>query len=132
MLGGIFEINSEYHYDKTLRIWNKDKSDSLGFKEHQVQRMTPVKFGENYIGIGDKIIVSRNGFEYTVIEYSYDEEGINVSGISENKKVYYFGIREITSYTPLYPNKKIELTDEQLVEELKKRGLLENGKILKA
>lgn len=133
MLWGVFGIKIDFYYDKTLGVWDKDKSDFWIFKENQVQRMTPVKFNGEYIGEGDTITYDNK--KYTVIEYGYDEKGIVISTLNQDKEQIWFYANEIHSHTPLYTtntNKKIELTNEQLVEELEKRGLLENGKILKA
>ena len=98
----------------------------------------PMKLGDEYVCVGD----TYEDDEYEdreIYDYNWYNGGITI----ENTKDWQTNCRssfslEPEDYTPLHPlntppqlNSSNELTDDEMVEELKKRGVITNGKIIK-
>jgi hypothetical protein len=133
MIGGVFEVNTDYYCDKTKYVYSKDKSDYWNFKNSELQELTPIIHNGYQIGIGDK--VNDGDLWGTVHGYYWCDGRYRVLVVEDNNfedGCYQIFENHIAEVKPLYnPVKKIEHTDDELVAELERRGRLVDGKVLK-
>lgn len=115
------EIDSINYEVKSVSIRNKSWLRST-FNFANVQFLTPVKYEWRYIGIGDKVI-SWSSDVKEVYGYSFCGEWI-----IDTTKDYYLTVwiteRDITHIQHLHQlTPKIELSTEEMIEELRRRWI---------
>lgn len=131
LIGGTFEVRGEFYDDNTIAVWNADKSDWYWFNRSDVQFLTPLTFKGVDIGIDDE--VEAYGTWHTVYGYQWFDGEWLVAGVEDNDFEGGCGwVRNeaITAHRPLH-TPQVKMTDEELVEEMRKRGLLRDGQVLK-
>ena len=105
---------------KNIRPWY------VIYQYSEIQFLTPVQYEWRYIGLGDKV----NGEE--VFDYCWYDSGWNMRSAREYDNIHVYKEDEIASFTPLHKlTPKIELSTEELVEELKRRWVVTQGNIIK-
>ena len=127
MIGDVCEVKVEYYYDKTTVVYTKDKSDSYVFNNSDIQELTPLIYEGYQIAIGDDVKWQDDW--YKVQEYIYHDEEVKLNVISCGDN-YIFALKDIEDIKPLYTQKP-SLSDEALISEMKKRGLLKDGVVLR-
>jgi hypothetical protein len=55
MIGGEFEVRSSCYYGDDVFLLDEDKSDIWCFNKSDVRFLTPIKFKDRHVAIGDKI-----------------------------------------------------------------------------
>lgn len=113
MIGGEFEVKSEYYSHNQVGIYNSDKSNYWTFNRSDVQFLTPIEFEGRKIGIGDTIIYY--GDEFKVYGYRWYDGEFIVSAVRVDDYehgCYDLRLAEITKVIPLYQEKVKEMTLE--------------------
>ena len=106
---------------KNIRPWY------VIYQYSEIQFLTPIQYEWRYIGLGDKV----NGEE--VFSYCWYDSGWNIRSAKEYNNIHTYDEHEIRSFEPLHQlTGKIELSTEELVEELKRRGVVTQGNIIKS
>lgn len=106
---------------KNIRPWY------VIYQYSEIQFLTPVQYEWRYIGLGDKV----NGEE--VFSYCWYDSGWNIRSAKEYNNIHIYDEHEIRSFEPLHKlTGKIELSTEELVEELKRRWVVTSGNIIKS
>ena len=94
----------------------------------EIQFLTPVQYEGRFIGFGDKV----NWWE--VFDYIWVAQWWRVRIFNGNKDYNLTDVffnYQITSFEPLHQlTPKIELSTEELVEELRRRGVVTSGNII--
>jgi len=104
---------------KNIRPWY------VIYQYSEIQFLTPVQYEWRYIGLGDKV----NGEE--VFDYCWYDSGWNMRSAREYDNIHVYKEDEIASFTPLHQlTPKIELSTEELVEELKRRWVVTQGNVI--
>lgn len=98
------------------------------YEYDEIQFLTPVLYEWRYIGFGDKV----NGWE--VFDYIWVAQWWRVRIFNDNKDYnltdVFFGY-QINSFQPLHQlTPKIELSTEEMIAELQRRGVVTEGKII--
>jgi hypothetical protein len=128
MIGGEFEVRSEYHEDNILNIWNKDKSDSWMFNRSDVVFLTPVKFNGKRIGIGDE--VKWCGSWNKVYGYHWYDGNWCLETVEDDNfehGCYIISESKITDHRTSYK----DLKAEECIAYLEKVGRITDGKIVR-
>jgi len=90
----------------------------------EIQFLTPVQYEWRFIGLGDKVNDSE------VYGYSFCGKWV-VDTTRDYNKTLWLAERDIHSFEPLHQlTPKIELTTEELLEELKRRWVVTQGNII--
>ena len=90
-----------------------------------IQFLTPVQYEWRYIGFGDKV----NGYEVFGSCWFCDSWNLNVS--KNYISSYIRDMSNIESFQPLHQlTPKIELSTEEMIAELQRRGVVTEGKII--
>ena len=106
---------------KNIRPWY------VIYQYSEIQFLTPIQYEWRYIGLGDKV----NGEE--VFSYCWYDSGWNIRSAKEYNNIHIYDEHEIRSFEPLHQlTGKIELSTEELVEELRRRGVVTQGNIIKS
>ena len=117
-------IDSIDYECKNVTIRNESWLRST-FNFANIQFLTPVQYKGRYIGLWDKV----NGKE--VFDYIWWDSGWYVRYARSYDDTYTFRGGDIVSLEPLHKlTPKIELSTEELVEELKRRWVVTEGKII--
>lgn len=125
--GKEFNIVTHNYSDKQLSITDKPGNYCV-YQYSEIQFLTPVQYEWRYIGLWDKVndwevfdYVWHNGKLAIRMAMQYDYDDCDT----------WYGY-EITSFEPLHQLiPKIELSTEELVEELRRRGVVTSGDIIK-
>ena len=128
MIGGVYEVGYEDHNDKTLSVWSEHKTYACLFNKSDTQIATPLKFNDEYICIADTV---NNRFVY---DYYWDcDDWVLLTARDNDTLETSFGLQahNIDSFTPLHLPNKIDLSDDELIQELERRGKLTDGKVIK-
>ena len=105
---------------KNIRPWY------VIYQYSEIQFLTPVQYEGRYIGLGDKV----NGEE--VFDYCWYDSGWNMRSAREYDNIHVYKEDEIASFEPLHQlTPKIELSTEEMIEELKRRWVVTQGNIIK-
>ena len=103
---------------KNIRPWY------VIYQYSEIQFLTPVQYEWRFIGLGDKVNDSE------VYGYSFCGKWV-VDTTRDYNKTLWLAERDIHSFEPLHQlTPKIELTTEELLEELKRRWVVTDGKII--
>jgi len=128
MVGGEFEVRVEWYSDKTVAVWNKDKSDSWGFNRSDVQFLTPVEYKGKRVAIGDEVLYCEEWCK--VYGYFWYDGYWKLNTVQNNdfeNKCYYLRAEDIQDHrTP--QNNEDEI--QKAIELLKSKGRLVDGQIL--
>lgn len=123
------EIDNINYEVKSVSIRNKAWLRST-FNFANVQFLTPVQYKWRYIGLGDKINWSEV-FDYCWhddkwnVRYAIGWDYTNIDILSELQ------VNRLRTFQPLHQlTPKIELSTEEMIEELKRRGVVTNGNII--
>jgi len=91
----------------------------------EIQFLTPVQYEWRFIGLGDKV----NDSEVFGSCWFCDSWNLNIS--KNYISSYLLHISNIETFEPLHQlTPKIELSTEELIEELQRRGVVMEGKII--
>ena len=105
---------------KNIRPWY------LIYQYSEIQFLTPVQYEWRYIGFGDKL----NKKE--VFDYYWNDDWWNAICASKYDNVHMFRESEVNLFEPLHQlTPKIELSTEEMIEELKRRWVVTQGNIIK-
>jgi len=105
---------------KNIRPWY------VIYQYSEIQFLTPIQYEWRYIGLGDKV----NGEE--VFSYCWYDSGWNIRSAKEYNNIHIYDEHEIRSFEPLHQlTPKIELSTEEMIEELKRRWVVTSGNIIK-
>lgn len=74
MIGGECEAKVSYHNDGKIGVWNKDKSDFWFFNKSDVRFLTPIKFKDRHIAIGDWVKIKQFEGWYEVVNFAQTNE----------------------------------------------------------
>lgn len=122
--GKEFNIVTHNYSDKQLSITDKPGNYCV-YQYSEIQFLTPVQYEWRYIGFGDKV----NGYEVFGSCWFCDSWNLNVS--KNYISSYIRDMSNIESFQPLHQlTPKIELSTEELLEELKRRWVVTDGKII--
>lgn len=122
--GNEFDITSNHYQDRTVYL---DKKWRRAYGYFEIQFLTPVQYYWRYIGFGDKV----NWYEVFDCAWVYWNFQIRVSRNDKYTDTTYFFPDEAHSFEPLHKlTPKIELTTEELIKELQRRGVVTEGKII--
>ena len=117
-------IDSIDYKNKNVSIKNKSWLRST-FNFANIQFLTPVQYEWRYIGLWDKVN-RKEVFDYCWFDWQWC---IRVASNYNNTHIYKED--EIASFTPLHKlTPKIELSTEELVEELKRRWVVTQGNVI--
>lgn len=121
--GEEFDIMSNDYNNKI--IWIKPNNLYKEYQYSEIQFLTPVQYDWRYIGLGDKV----DWFE--VFWYDWFSYWWNVRCANDFNDTYSFSLRQIDSFEPLHKlTPKIELSTEEMIAELQRRGVVTEGKII--
>ena len=105
---------------KNIRPWY------VIYQYSEIQFLTPVQYEWRYIGFGDKV----NKKE--VFDYYWNDDWWNAICASKYDNVHMFRESEVNLFEPLHQlTPKIELSTEEMIEELKRRWVVTQGNIIK-
>jgi len=105
---------------KNIRPWY------VIYQYSEIQFLTPVQYEGRYIGFGDKV----NKKE--VFDYYWNDDWWNAICASKYDNVHMFRESEVNLFEPLHQlTPKIELSTEEMIEELKRRWVVTQGNIIK-
>lgn len=127
--GKEFDIALHNYEDKEVTIISNHIYDYVRYQYSEIQFLTPVQYEWRYVGLGDKVndwevfdYVWHNGKWAMRMATQYDYNDCDT----------WYGY-EITSFEPLHQlTGKIELSTEELVDELKRRWVVTSGNIIKS
>ena len=123
--GKEFDIALHNYEDKEVTIISNHIYDYVRYQYSEIQFLTPVQYEWRYIGFGDKV----NWYEVFGYCWFCDSWNLNVS--KNYISSYVLHMRNITSFEPLHKlTPKIELSTEELLEELKRRWVVTSGNII--
>ena len=123
--GKEFDIALHNYEDKDVTIISNHKYDYVRYQYSEIQFLTPVQYEWRYIGFGDKV----NKKE--VFDYYWNDDWWNAICASKYDNVHMFRESEVNLFEPLHKlTPKIELSTEELVEELKRRWVVTQGNII--
>ena len=106
---------------KNIRPWY------VIYQYSEIQFLTPIQYEWRFIGLWDKV----NWEE--VFDYCWYDSGWNIRSAKEYNNIHTYDEHEIRSFEPLHQlTPKIELSTEELVEELRRRGVVTQGNIIKS
>ena len=121
-----FELASNNFDEARVKIKNI-KPWTLTYAYSEIQFLTPIQYEWRYIGFGDKV----NWEE--VFDYCWYDSGWNIRSAKEYNNIHIYDEHEIRSFEPLHQlTPKVELSTEELVEELRRRGVVTQGNIIKS
>lgn len=121
-----FNIVTHNYSDKQLSITDKPGNYCV-YQYSEIQFLTPVQYEWRYIGLWDKVV---NGYE--VYDYNWYDNHWNLFS-APSDYAYSLAYSNITSFEPLHQlTGKIELSTEELVDELKRRWVVTSGNIIKS
>ena len=104
---------------KNIRPWY------VIYQYSEIQFLTPIQYEWRFIGLGDKV----NGEE--VFSYCWYDSGWNIRSAKEYNNIHIYDEHEIRSFEPLHQlTPKIELSTEEMIEELRRRGVVTQGDII--
>lgn len=132
MIGVEFEIMAQHYEDNKISLYNIDKSDYWNFNTSDLQELTPLKFKDRFIGIGDWVLWGCTWRE--VYGYSWSSDGWCVNTAKEGDYGHTLDLNQSNIYDlkPLHPLSPLDSTPtDQLVQELKKRGVIISGNVVK-
>ena len=122
--GKEFELASNNFDEARVKIKNI-KPWTLTYSYSEIQFLTPVQYEWRYIGLWDKV----NWYEVFGSCWFCDSWNLNIS--KNYISSYMLHISNIESFEPLHQlTGKIELSTEELVEELKRRWVVMQGNII--
>ena len=122
--GKEFELASNNFDEARVKIKNI-KPWTLTYSYSEIQFLTPVQYEWRYIGFGDKV----NWEE--VFDYCWYDSGWNIRSAKEYNNIHIYDEHEIRSFEPLHKlTGKIELSTEEMIEELRRRGVVTQGNII--
>lgn len=97
------------------------------YEYDEIQFLTPVQYEWRFIGFGDKV----NGYEVFGSCWFCDSWNLNISKTYISS--YMLHISNMESFEPLHQlTPKIELSTEEMLEELKRRWVVTQGNIIKS
>lgn len=116
MIGGIFEERASYNYDKTVSLYNKNKTDFWIFNLSDLQEMTPLEYNGVRIGIGDEIMW--NGKWREVYDYIWYDGKWRISTVYDGdyQNNYLLADYDIEDHKPLHPKQPLEVTLDEVAE----------------
>ena len=126
-----FCISINNHLRQIVSIYYEDRC--ITYKYSEVQFLTPVQYEWRYIGMGDKVSW-REVFDYCWhddkwnVRYAIGWDYTNIDILSELQ------VNRLRTFEPLHQlTPKIELSTEEMIEELQRRGKIfyVNGNIIK-
>jgi len=121
-----FDIALHNYEDKEVTVIGDHKYDYVRYQYSEIQFLTPVQYEWRYIGFGDKV----NGYEVFGSCWFCDSWNLNIS--KNYISSYLLHISNIDSFEPLHKlTPKIELSTEDMLEELKRRWVVTSGNIIK-
>ena len=98
------------------------------YQYSEIQFLTPVQYEWRYIGLWDDV----NGYEVFDYVWSDGEWMFRVSRKQDYSCTALYNSKEINSFEPLHKlTPKIELSTEEMLEELKRRWVVTSGNIIK-
>jgi len=119
-------IDSIDYECKNVTIRNESWLRST-FNFANIQFLIPVQYEWRFIGLWDKV----NWEE--VFSYCWYDSGWSIRSAKEYNNIHIYDEHEIRSFEPLHKlTPKIELSTEELLEELKRRGVVTQGNIIKS
>ena len=123
MIGGIFEERGYSGFDKTVSLYNEDKSNSWWFNLSDLQEVFPMEIDEYWIGKGDTVVYYNK--EYVVYDCIVWDNAIRIYAYDKSKKpfenCYSFFKESITKVIPLTQS-KLPMTHEEMIAELIRAG----------
>lgn len=125
--GKEFDIALHNYEDKEVTIISNHIYDYVRYQYSEIQFLTPIQYEWRYIGLWDKV----NWEE--VFDYCWYDSGWNIRSAKEYNNIHIYDEHEIRSFEPLHQlTGKIELSTEELLEELKRRWVVTSGNIIKS
>jgi len=125
--GKEFDIALHNYEDKEVTIISNHIYDYVRYQYSEIQFLTPIQYEWRYIGLWDKV----NWEE--VFDYCWYDSGWNIRSAKEYNNIHIYDEHEIRSFEPLHQlTPKVELSTEELVEELRRRGVVTQGNIIKS
>jgi len=121
-----FELASNNFDEARVKIKNI-KPWTLTYAYSEIQFLTPVQYEGRYIGLWDKV----NWCE--VFDYIWYDDGWNYaySTYGDYNNIQLGNENDVHTFTPLHKlTGKIELSTEELLEELKRRWVVTQGNII--
>ena len=119
-----FELASNNFDEARVKIKNI-KPWTLTYAYSEIQFLTPIQYEWRYIGFGDKV----NWEE--VFDYCWYDSGWNIRSAKEYNNIHIYDEHEIRSFEPLHQlTPKVELSTEEMLEELRRRGVVTQGNII--
>ena len=120
-----FGIALHNYEDKEVTVIGDHKYDYVRYQYSEIQFLTPVQYEWRYIGLWDKV----NWKE--VFDYSWGNTEWVFDCAKEYDSVYTHTESGIITFQPLHQlTQNIELSTEELIEELQRRGVVTEGKII--
>lgn len=120
-----FNIVSQNHFSKHISV--HDGFNTYWYNYSEIQFLTPVQYEWRTIGLGDKVD-GREVFDYTFVQWEW---AIRAALQGDYRSTMYYTLDEIYSFEPLHKlTQKIDLSTEELVEELKRRWVVTHGNII--
>ena len=133
MIGGIFEEKTSFSDDKTIALWNKDKSDYGYFNPSDVQELTNVIVDGYEIGIGD-VVIDMRAERYEVYDYLFYDNKWRVYAWRKDKKPFEyclaFNAEDIVTVIPKKEITKPIMSEEEMIKHLKRAGRIKDGQII--
>ena len=122
--GKEFDIAWHDYIHKSITI---SCSSLAEYDYSEIQFLTPVQYEWRYIGFGDNV----NGWEVFDYVWHNGKWAIRMAMQYDYDDCDTWYGYEITSFKPLHKlTPKIELSTEELLEELKRRGVVTSGNII--
>lgn len=122
--GKEFDIAWHDYIHKSITI---SCSSLAEYDYSEIQFLTPVQYEWRYVGLGDKV----NWCE--VFDYRWYDDGWNYSysTYGDYNNIQLGNENDVHTFTPLHQlTPKIELSTEEMVEELKRRWVVTSGNII--
>jgi hypothetical protein len=98
MIGGEFEVRSSCYYGDDVFLLDEDKSDIWCFNKSDVRFLTPIKFKDRHIAIGDKIKLDGEWYEVISFAEAREEKCLFIEDVY--KEVCFAEENEIQDHDP--------------------------------
>jgi hypothetical protein len=134
LVGKELELHTDYITTETVEL--KFERTTTLFKKSDVQELTPLSFNNRRIAIGDEVMINNHNKWnewYIVFGYHwYDGIWILETVNNDNWENGCLSVNEDEVQDHRTPqDNKIDLSDDELLEEVRKRGLIESKEVVK-
>lgn len=136
LIGQELEVKSKDYECKTIKVWNKEKNKLYNLHFSQVAELTPITHNNRYIAIGDQVKYLDRwhtvyGYHYHWGHKDWIVDVIGRNDFEEGRNRFLIEDHRLQEENEVQNRPKIIASDENLIAELERRGLVQEGKVIK-